>query len=398
MIIGVAFFSRCLDFLDNQKEVFNVKQKGYLVSGQHHYGGKIMKRLHYVDVLNCVAIFFVLVLHSSQLAHFGNQSNSNFMAANILQAICIPAVYIFFMNSGATLLNYRKRQSTQHFAKRRIQRVLIPFLVWSVVYYLYDIYHAAFPGPIRHLHPGIRDFVNSFADNQINNIFWFFYVILALYLVTPIFSLLIDKHKTILLFIVVVYFLSNDVLSYLQALTKGTLKTEYIAQPLLSSSFLGYFILGYLLSDHYLSRKSENILIIIGLLAQLLVIFNIINNNKIGFLKNIGPFLYSVAIYLLIKRSVSHIENKKVLTLFANLSGASLGIYIIHPVVFTIFDKLYFGIGPGNKLFVSKVLNDPLHIYLLPIITYVFLVYSNFITKENKIYEIYNTLKITVRE
>jgi surface polysaccharide O-acyltransferase-like enzyme len=66
------------------------------------------KRLHYIDILNCIAIFFVLVMHSAQLAHFGTNKDSNFIATNILQSVCIPAVYIFFMNSGATLLNYRK--------------------------------------------------------------------------------------------------------------------------------------------------------------------------------------------------------------------------------------------------------------------------------------------------
>ena len=63
------------------------------------------KRLYYIDVLNCIAIVFVLFLHSTQLAHAGNSNFSHFRLALVVQSICIPAVYIFFMNSGATLLD-----------------------------------------------------------------------------------------------------------------------------------------------------------------------------------------------------------------------------------------------------------------------------------------------------
>ncbi len=331
------------------------------------------KRLHYVDVLNCIAIFFVLVMHSAQLAHFGTSKDTNFMATNILQSVCIPAVYIFFMNSGATLLNYRKRQSTRQFALRRIRRVLVPFLVWTVIYYLFDIKHGAFPGPIRHPHPGIRDFISAFANNDINNIFWFFYAILALYLVTPILSTLIDDHKKILSWIVVGYFVFNDGLYYLQGLGHLNLTTKYIIQPLISSSYLGYFILGYLISVNYLSRRTENWLIIVGMITLLLSILDVLLDWKVIFFNNIGPFLYSVALYLLIKRGTDHIKNTKILAIFAKLSGASLGIYILHPLVYALLDKVTYGIGVSEWQTYLTVLNNPVHIYLLPIVTYIIL-------------------------
>ncbi|WP_263296477.1 acyltransferase family protein [Limosilactobacillus reuteri] len=86
------------------------------------------KRLHYIDVLNCIAIFFVLVLHSSQLAFSGNTNYSNYITALVLQSLCIPAVYIFFMNSGATLLDYRKKYSTKTFLIKKIQKSGYSFL------------------------------------------------------------------------------------------------------------------------------------------------------------------------------------------------------------------------------------------------------------------------------
>lgn len=100
----------------------------------------LKERLHYIDFLNCLAILFVLIMHSAQLAHFGNVGYSNFKATVLLQTICIPAVCIFFMNSGATLLDYRSRDSTRTFIMKRCKRVLVPFITWTIIYYLYDVF------------------------------------------------------------------------------------------------------------------------------------------------------------------------------------------------------------------------------------------------------------------
>lgn len=333
------------------------------------------KRLHYIDILNCLAIFFVLVLHSSQLAHFGNKEYSNFQVSNLLQVVCIPAVYIFFMNSGATLLDYHEREDTYSFFKKRCKRVLIPFLIWTAVYYLYDVFYVkygAFPGPIFHYHPGLKDFISAFVNNDINNTFWFFYEIISLYLVTPIFTALIN-NKRLLCWIVVGYFIFNDVIFYLQGIIGINLTTKYIVQPLISSSYLGYFLLGYLIRVNYLTKRTENILIASGIVTLILSALGVLTNGKIIYLNNIGPFLYSVALYLLVKRGTGYINNRLILNVFTWLSGATLGIYILHPLAYTLFDKVVYGVTVSNWNRYIIVLDSPLHIYLLPVISYIIL-------------------------
>ena len=129
-----------------------------------------LQRLHYIDVLNCIAIIFVLLLHSSQLAHFGISKDSNFIVTEIMQCLFIPAVYIFFMNSGATLLDYRDKYDTKTFYKKRLKRVLIPFLFWSAFYYLFNSRFHSFPGPIFQEDIGIKNFLEQFLNNySINN-------------------------------------------------------------------------------------------------------------------------------------------------------------------------------------------------------------------------------------
>ncbi len=333
------------------------------------------KRLYYIDVLNCIAIIFVLFLHSTQLAFVGNRSFSNFRLSLIVQSLCIPAIYIFIMNSGATLLDYREKYSTATFLKKRVHRVVIPFIIWSIIYYIYDIHHVAYPGPISHPHPGMIDFFGAFANNQINNIFWFFYTIIALYLFTPVISVLVKENKNTLFYIVIVYFICTDILQYAGSLMHAKLSTEFINQPLMASNFIGYFIMGYLIKVDYFNKKQQIILIISGFITLMLNIINDVYYHNIHVFNKIGPFLYSVALYLVVKKIVKFTSNKnsKILGVFTMLSSVSLGIYILHPFVYEILSKFIYGTTQRQWHQFLKLMNNPWYMFLLPVITYVLL-------------------------
>lgn len=349
----------------------------------------IKRRLPYIDILNCIAIFFVLVLHTSQLAFFGNKSFSGYRASLVLQVICAPAVYIFFMNSGATLLNYREKYTTKTFFEKRFKRVLVPFLIWSVLYYLFDTRFSAFPGPMFQAHPSFINFLNSFLNNNINNLFWFFYTIIALYIATPILSCLVKDHKQTLFAVVIVYFTFTDFLNYFDKLLHFKVNDELITQPLLTSSFVGYFILGYLIKSGYLSKRLENILMVLGILALVLSVLGAWLFKSVAALNNIGPFLYSSALFIGVKRLTTVYmdadKNVQLFNFFKVLSGASLGIYILHPLFFLVADTYIFGSGPSNWNKFLQVINNPIHIFVLPIITYVVLALLLIILRKSKL-------------
>lgn len=341
------------------------------------------QRIHYIDVLNCIAIVFVLLLHSSQLANVGSRSDKFYLLTRIMQVIFIPAVYIFFMNSGATLLDYREKYSTKVFFQKRIKRVLIPFAVWTLVYYFFDSRFYAFPGPIHQDSLGLRNFITAFANNNINNLFWFFYSILGLYLVTPILSVLSKNHKKLLMWLVIGYFVFSDLLIYVSNLISINLNTKYINQPLIASSYLGYFVFGYLIKENYLSIKQENVLIIVGQICLLFNIINAVTNDQYLLFQNIGPFLYSVSFYLIIVRLVKN--NKGSFRLSQWLSGASLGIYILHPIAYAVFDRLIFNTSYRvyNKYLVT--LDNPIHILLMPLIVYIIIAVPLHYLKKNRL-------------
>lgn len=346
-----------------------------------------VKRLYYIDVLNCIAIIFVLFLHSTQLAHTGNTNLTHFRLALAVQSICYPAVYIFLMNSGATLLDYRKKYSTMVFLKKRLYRVLIPFLFWSLIYYLYSISHIAYPGTIIHSHPSFTNFIKAFVNNDINSLFWFFYTILALYLVAPVISPLVEKNLNILFYMVVMFFLCSNGLQFISNLIGINIRTSFINQPLLSS-YIGFFIVGYLIKVNYFSEKQQMVLMIVGIGSLMVNLINDFFYGKIHLFDNMDPFFYSIGIYLLIKKIVGQFPNNKN-KLFTTLASASLGIYILHPFVYELLDKYVYGATANTWESFLKLMNSPIYMFSLPIITYFILTFSVLLLKKIKLIRIF---------
>lgn len=317
------------------------------------------KRYYYIDVLNCIAIFFVLMLHSTQLSFSGNPHSIRTIVCNIIQVICIPAVYIFLMNSGAMLVNYRERHTTKTFAIKRIKRVLIPFLFWSCMYYLYDLRFTAAPGPVIRQHPGIKDFILGLVNNNINNIFWFFYAIMAIYLALPIISLAAKKHKNYLFFIVVLSFFMNDFANWIGSIFNMKLQSQYFNFTLMT--FLPYALIGFLIKESFFTRKQENIIILSGLITLICSLVGVISIGKLSIFTHIGPMLYSTALYLLVKRLVhlSIFDKNKLKRLFMYASGCSLSMYVLHVLFYKLFDT------------VLRINNTSwIHIFIMPVFVY----------------------------
>ncbi len=72
----------------------------------------------FVDVLNIVSCFAVVCLHTS-LGVFSLQHTFLWTFQELMQAMFIFAVPIFFMVSGMNLLDYRKKYSTKVFGSVR---------------------------------------------------------------------------------------------------------------------------------------------------------------------------------------------------------------------------------------------------------------------------------------
>ena len=85
------------------------------------------KRLYYIDILNILSCFAVVVLHCSGGVFYYQKTRLWFIYM-FLQTVAHFAVPVFFMITGANLLDYRKKYDTKTFFKKRAARTLAPFL------------------------------------------------------------------------------------------------------------------------------------------------------------------------------------------------------------------------------------------------------------------------------
>ena len=95
----------------------------------------------YITLLSVISAIAVVMIHVNA-ACLGNVGAENryWFGAIVIDCISCSAVPIFFMISGANLLDYRERYSTKEYFIKRIKKTVIPFIVWSIVILIYDIF------------------------------------------------------------------------------------------------------------------------------------------------------------------------------------------------------------------------------------------------------------------
>lgn len=254
--------------------------------------------------------------------------------ALIFEVICYWAVPIFVMLSGATLLKYREKYDTKTFFKRRFVKVLIPWVIWSLIIYM-----------LNNRNLNLIQFIKDFAYCKIESIYWFFPLILYLYCLVPVFSIFTEKkeHRKILWGIVLFIFTFSSVLNPLCSIFNKTFPSIFyycIGQ----NSYIIFLLLGYLLATTELSKKKRLIIYILGILSALTrylytYFFSIqdgaINRDLFNYCSFVSVFL-AIAVFVFIKNinwdkilEKLHVSTK----ILSKISGCSFGVYLIHILV-----------------------------------------------------------------
>lgn len=165
------------------------------------------------DIIRAIAIFFVICIHSLGLVNNALTIENTIGLAHItnaLMGIVYSGVPLFVMLSGALLLG--KEESLKSFFCRRLTRVLIPFLLWSLV--VYAILYWQDEGD------SIIGFVSSYIVQSLTDgvygIYWYIYMLLGLYAITPPIRIILRHssksiHSYLLVLTFVVAFVSESI-------------------------------------------------------------------------------------------------------------------------------------------------------------------------------------------
>ncbi|WP_398454399.1 acyltransferase [Sphingobacterium thalpophilum] len=206
-----------------------------------------MVRTSYISVLRIVAIFLVIMIHSSSGYLNSNQFDSfDWNYANWLNSFARFSVPLFVTISGALLL--RKEEPTTTFYKKRLFKIIPPFLFWTLIYLAgyfvryTDLSSLSFPQVINIVLIKLKSGSNAHL--------WYLYMIIGLYLAVPYIRKIVanctkkELQIFLCLWFVSLFFTSRPYNAYLP-----NFDLKFF------SGYMGYLVLGYYLQKYPMHRK-----------------------------------------------------------------------------------------------------------------------------------------------
>lgn len=291
-------------------------------------------RIVYFDLLNIIACYGVIWLHCSGDA-FTFRLDKYWLMSLTIQVIAHWAVPIFFMLTGANLMNYREKYSTRIYFKRRLLRIFVPFLAWSTIYLIwkYKLGWVEFSN--------WKQLLSLYLNNGIEGIFWFFYPLLAIYLSMPILAIFSDdKYKRTLHYLTILGIVAYSFMPLLPGLF-GVSYTGELNPPVIGG-YMIYVLLGWIFKNENFSKRIRCLIYGAGIVGAICMFAGtIVLSLKSGVLNDVFwgymtfPTLFmACAVFLLVKNCRWRIfENKMIQLVAQKLSASSFGIYLIHIMI-----------------------------------------------------------------
>jgi surface polysaccharide O-acyltransferase-like enzyme len=149
-------------------------------------------RIQYIDILRVLSMLSVVFLHTAAGSLRGNISSLTWHTANTLTSLMGISVPVFFMISGALLLSSEKTLSLEFTFKKRLPKVILPLITWSVtaVFY-YALLNYIIHGSINW--GMVTDKFQNITGRPVTVHLWFMYALIPLYLLSPVLKKLMDS-------------------------------------------------------------------------------------------------------------------------------------------------------------------------------------------------------------
>jgi surface polysaccharide O-acyltransferase-like enzyme len=314
------------------------------------------KRIAIPDVLiRTLAITLVIVLHVSNEALQSNAiATTYWWTGAVYKTLALSCVPLFVMLSGALLLQPAKlNEPIRVFLKKRLSRIGLAFAFWTTVYIAWSFYVTQFPITLENVGQSVLKSLFTGAYYQ----FWFIYLIVGLYLITPILRVIIAKDNLrIIRYLILLWFVGVGVVPLLQLASGHVLDSTVFVL----GGWVGYFVLGV-----YLQKLKLRSAVLYGLLILAFVwtmfgiwLMNYPFNGLLfnGIVQNFFFFDYltanviagSAALFMLLIKFhpdwPGSNPNPTVLKRVVQvISKNTLPIFLFHVIILECFQRGYFG-------------------------------------------------------
>lgn len=288
------------------------------------------QRFLFFDLLRCIAAITVVAIHvlTPYKYQLGELPFYQWFTAIAVNGSARWAVPVFILITGALLLSDSREFDGRYYIKRRLAKVVVPFIVWSVFYaFLSGWQPEGFQlQTVQHL------IVNSYQQETYYHL-GFFYYFIPLYLIAPAFQFMVRSNQTQLLNVFVLLWLITSCL-HLFAIDGIWSNQLWL--------YSGYLPLGYILFKQVsVSRRNIALISLLGVASVILTITMVTNLSltadeyRVGCwlsYKTINTIVIAAMVFLLC-RAIAPRLPESLHVMVKSGSRYSLGIYLLHPLI-----------------------------------------------------------------
>lgn len=301
---------------------------------------KKSNHMNYITVLSVFSCLGVLFLHFNFV--FWGFNQTSWINANAIESLFYFSAPMFFMISGATLIDYRDRYDTKTYFKKRFLKVVFPYIFWTFILLIFYTSIGRFAW---------KDFLLNFWEGlfftKVESTYYFILDILMLYLAIPLLSLIPkEKRQTAYAYIIVLGLILNVGMPFIFQMANYPYNSKFTF-PLCSECLL-YALIGYYFSKFEIKKFIQHdgiyILGIIGFLTILLGTQYVslgqgwIDSRFKGYY-NLPCILYTSALFLFFKSFSKTIIMDKIYWCCKYFAPHTFAIYLTHQIILNLLTE-----------------------------------------------------------
>ena len=296
----------------------------------------------WLDNTRIIAIFAVVLLHTAcEVTNRNGIESMQWLFGAMYDGISRWCVPIFVMISGALLLDPSKNESAVIFYKKRMSRILVPILFWSAFF----VSWACYLGICRGEGPALDYHLDMWVKGEPYYHMWFMYMIVFLYLFTPVFRTVIANTTTRdLTFFVCAMFILAGINACYASMHDG--RSKVFSNWFLM--YIPYYFAGYMIRHHKFSPSK----LFLSTSAALLTVITFLGYYHFGKEYGIarGEYFYDYLSVTVIPTSICLMYlfkswNKPIISeqVTKKTAGLILGVYLVHPLALEFMTNGWFG-------------------------------------------------------
>lgn len=321
-----------------------------------------------LDLLRIIALLAVISVLCTGMGNTDAipMSNPAKIILVFFDSVVTWQIPIYVMISGRFFLDPERNVSKDKLLKS-IWRIVLAFIFWDIIYQVYYIFSGTYSGL------NWKGILSQALVGPYH--FWFLFMIVCLYAITPFLrKIVIDKKLTeyfIILFFAfeLLYGYGNDLSVFGSTISEIVTKTNFH----FAIGYSGYYVLGYYLYRYNISKQYERYLYMVAVVLVFITSYATIHrsildggNSEIytGYLKP-NIIIVACAIYVFFVKRISRLHfTERISKFITKLSEYSFGVYLLHALIVEVLGLL--GLSP---VIITPFIMHPFIVFLVFIVT-----------------------------